>query len=682
VKARTTVVIAAGWLGFVWVLFLFFQYRGMVKANPWPEYLAAVAAVAAVLLVAAGLGSAIVGRRPRSPGDVFPLAAVGLAVLGIVCLGLAGVGLVRSYVLWALLGGCAVLCRRDVKAVLGRLIKVRGIGEGSGVWIPFAVLAAFGAASYLAASMAPLTANDALVYHLNIPKIYSANQGLIPLPFNVYANMPHYGEVLYTMMFSMAGEAGAKLLYFLILVGAAGATYSLAARFVSRDLAMIAGSLFLVQPVLLDQRVVCNIDVMLTYFYVSAAILLFDAASKRTAEAAGVDKGKARADGGRPRHNGTAETSDGNRPRPARLAISAAILAGFMLGMKYTAVLPCAALLLIPALTASWTWKRVALMAAVALLVFSPWLVKNQVYAGNPVYPMLEGTFGGLNWDRVQSAQLISWQRNMGMGRSFVDYLLLPVRISIMGKPGLNYTRFDGILSPVFLILVPLALLRRRRSTTVLGLMGAAGLVFWALTSQQMRFLIPTIALAAVLAGIGLAGLRERLGPKVFGVVLTLVFLAQASSLIVPDQYGRPVVSALYDRLPAAAGLEAPGEFLGRNIQSYSLFQQMNENIPPGQAVFLIWENRGYYLDRPYFADSFFEASTLMRMVARSEGPADLKRTVAAMGYRYVVVNELLADFFSQPYPPRDRQALADFISQYLTPVHSANRLTLYTIND
>ena len=681
-KTRITVALAAGWLGFVWVLFLTFQYRGMVKANPWPEYLAALAAVAAVLLVAAGLGSAIVGRMPRSRGDVVPLAAVGLAVLGVLCLGLAGAGLVRPYVIWVLLGVCAVLCRRNVKAVLGRLINIQCIDGSSGVWIPFMALAAFGAVSCLIATMAPLTANDALVYHLNIPKIYSANQGLIRLPFNVYANMPHYGEILYTLMFSIAGEAGAKLLYFLVLVGAAGATYTLASRFVRRDLAMIAGSLFLVQPLLLDQRVVCNIDVMLAYFYLSAAILLFDAAPKRTTEAAVTDSGNLRAgDASRPRGSGAAAKSDA-LPRPARLAISAAIIAGFMLGMKYTAVLPCAALLLIPALTASWTWKRIALMAAIALLVFSPWLIKNQIYVGNPVYPLLEGTFDGLNWDSVQSSQLISWQRSMGMGRGFLDYLLLPVRIGVMGKPGLNYTHFDGILSPVFLILVPLAFFWRRRGTAVLGLMGGAGLVFWALTSQQVRFLIPTIALAAVLAAMGLAGLRARVGRGRFRAVLILVFLAQASSLIVPDQYGRPVISALYDRLPAAAGLETPREFLGRNIQSYSLFQQMNENIPPGQAVFLVWENRGYYLDRPYFADSFFEASTLMRMVARSGSAADLKQTVAAMGYRYVVVNDLLADVFSRPYPPRDRQVLADFISQYLTPVHSANRLTLYTINE
>jgi 4-amino-4-deoxy-L-arabinose transferase-like glycosyltransferase len=464
-------------------------------------------------------------------------------------------------------------------------------------------------------------------------------------------------------------------------VGAAGAVYGLASRFVGRDLAVVAGSLFLVQPILLDQRIVGNIDVMLAYFYLSAAIMLLDASAKRPDKEAGSDRMSPGVET-RPRNRlrGAEEETDGRRP--VRRALSVAILAGFMLGMKYTAILPCAALLLIPALTASWAWKRTAFMIAVALLVFSPWLIKNQVYVGNPVYPLLEDTFDGLNWDRTQSSQLISWQRSMGMGRNALDYLLLPINISTMGKPGSNYTRFDGVLSPVFLILVPLAFFMRRRRTTAIILMVGAGLVFWALTSQQLRFLIPTLGLAAVLAAVGLHNLRTWVGPKGFYAVLILLLLVQVSSLIVPDQYGRPLLSTIYDRLPAAAGLEQRREFLGRNIQSYSLFDQMNENIPPGQAVFLIWENRGYYLDRPYFADSFFEASTLMRMVAGCASPAGLKQRITAMGYRYVVVNDLLGEVFSQAYPPRDRELLDDFIAGHLTPVHSVNRLTLYTIDD
>jgi hypothetical protein len=654
VKTKTLGIIVAAGLVLFWILFLHFQYKGWVAAEFGLEYLLGFAVTAAVLLVSASLGSAVLGQVPRSTGDLVPRAAVGLALLGMGTLAIAGTGILRPFILWLGLAGCAAFTRSHLGGVIRCLPRIRIPATGIGVRASFLGLAAFGGVTALVACLAPLTANDALVYHLNVPKIYSSHGALVQLPFNVYANMPHYGEMLYTMLFSLAGEAGAKIFYFVILLGTAAAVYVLASRFVETGFAVVSAALFLVQPLVLDPRIVCNVDLMLTYLYLSAVIIL-------------VDAGKA------------ARGQSG----PVRGTVSAGILGGFMLGIKYTAILPSATLLLVPAFTRSWTWRRILLMTAVAVAVFAPWLIKNQAYVGNPVYPLMEGTFGGANWDETQTRELVSWQRSMGMGRSVLDYVLLPIRISLMGKPGSNYTRFDGTLSPVLLVLVPLACFRRKRTTTMMLLMAAAGLVFWALTSQQIRFLIPAIGLGAVLAGVGLANLRAWAGPRALQALLVILFLVLASSLFVPDQYGRPLLSVVYgDRLPAALGLEDRDEFLGRSVQSYSLFREMNKQLPAGTPVFLAWENRGYYLDRPYFADSFFEASTLMQMVSASGGSSGLRQRIAGMGYRYVVVNELLGDVFSRSYPATSRRSLAEFISGDLSPVHTANRLTLYAIKE
>jgi hypothetical protein len=636
------------WLVFLWILFVVLQYRGFLEENPLPGYLGALGTVVALLLAAAGLGSAIIGRRLRTPGDLVPSVAVGVAIFGAVAFVLAALGIASPYAFWLVTVGCAIATRKSLASGLSSLLGLGTLKKGTATWLPFAALLAVAAALSLVATLPPLTANDALVYHLNIPKLYAENAGFVRLPHNAYANMPHYGEMLYTMCFSMAGEEAAKLFHFFMLIAAAGAVYVLATRFVDRRIAFIGATLFLVQPLLVDHRIVCNVDIMLAFLYLSAVILLLDRGGKQC--------------GG-------------------RFVVPAALIAGCMLGVKYTAILPCAALLAIPAFTGSWTWKRAAVGVGIALVVFAPWAVKNEIYMGNPVYPLMDEVFDGEHWDEIQSDRLIAWQRGMGMGGHAVDYLLLPVRISTGGKPGMNYRFFDGTLNPVFLILIPFALLRRKRKTDALLIMGAAGFVFWAVTSQQLRFLIPTIGLAAVLASIALGNLQSRLGSRSFTAVLILVFLVQMSSLLIPDQYGRPVISGIVgDRLPVATGLEARRNFLGRNIQSYSLFEQMNLNLPPGEPVFLIWENRGYYLDRPYFSDSFYEASSVMAIVARSAGPEDLKETISGMGYRYVVVNEVLGEVFSRGYPPRTVSILNDFIEQHLTPVTSANRLTLYTI--
>jgi hypothetical protein len=652
-RPKIVPVLIVAWLLLLWSLFLFFQYRNLLRENHAFEYLAAFASVVLILLAATGMGSMLLGRRPESLRVILAACAVGLALFGVATFALGSVSLLNPYVIWTILAGIVVATRRSLGMMLKRLVGIALPDIGGAMGAAFLALIIVAAVTSLISCLAPLTANDALVYHLNLPKIYAGESALVHLPNNVYANMPHYGEVLYTMFFSVAGETGAKIFYCFMLLGAASAVYSMAARFVPRRFALVGASFFLIQPLVLDPRIICNVDVMLAYFYLAAVILMLD-------------------------------LSDRGKVSEIRHLFGASALAGFMMGIKYTALVPAASLLVVPLLAASRpSWKRAALGALVALAVFSPWAVKNEAYVGNPVYPMMEGVFDGENWDQVQSEQLISWQTSMGMGRNAGDYLLLPVNLSTRGKPGLNYARFDGTLSPVMLVLLPLALIRRKRESTALIIMAAAGFVFWALSSQQLRFLIPSLALAAVLAGTGLGNLAKLIGRRMLWVTLLMLLLIEASSLAVPDQYGRPFLSQAYgDRLAVVTGLEPRRSFLERSIQSYSLFDQINRNSPAGEPVFLIWENRGYYLDRPYFADSFFEASAVMRMVADSAGPEALKARISSMGYRYVVVNELLGDFFSRPYPPRSAALLGEFTAKHLEPIESANRLTLYRIAD
>jgi hypothetical protein len=110
------------------------------------------------------------------------------------------------------------------------------------------------------------------------------------------------------------------------------------------------------------------------------------------------------------------------------------------------------------------------------------------------------------------------------------------------------------------------------------------------------------------------------------------------------------------------------------------MFDHINKTLPVGEPILLVWENRSYYLDRPHFADSFFEASTLMRMVAGADSPAGLKRRIEAMGYRYILVNDLLGEVFARAYSRRDISLLGTMIADHLEPVHTVNRMTLYRI--
>ncbi|MFH1220438.1 MAG: glycosyltransferase family 39 protein [Candidatus Eisenbacteria bacterium] len=642
-------IVVLVWLGIVTVAFGFYQFAGFTKANPLGDYLSSAAAVIAITAVATALGLRLAPDARPNLGTVVTRTALGLALLGVLTLFLAALGMLRPYVVWPAVAALAAVCWRQITQVTTWFRRARPQLLGGFEFVVVG-LAGFASLVLLVNCLAPLTANDALVYHLNLPKIYTAASGLTRLPYNVYANMPHYGEMLYTLFYSAAGETACRMFYFLMVMGATASVYALARRFISRKMALAAAGAFLVEPLVLDHRTVCNVDVLLAYFFVSALIFLFDLT--------------------------------GTRPG-ARSVLGASVLAGFMLGTKYTAIAPASALLAVPLISSpKRPSTRVFVIAVlVAAAIFAPWVIKNEAYVGSPFYPLFEGRFDGANWDSAQERELVAWQRSMGMGRSLADYLLLPLNASVRGKPEMGYSRFDGTMTPLLLILLPLALLKRTREVITLVVMMVGTFVFWALVSQQLRFLLPTIALAAVLAGMGLANLQERIGRRQMSVALAATAAIMAFSIIVPDQYGKPfVVAGAGDKLGVVLGLEPREQYLERNIQSVAMSSHVRKSLPRREPIFMVWENRGYYFDNPYFADSFFEVSTLMRMVSRARDGDELARAITGMGFRYVVVNDWLGDYFLRYYPPADAAKLKEFIMTRLQPVHSANRMTLYSI--
>jgi hypothetical protein len=212
-KGGVILLLAVIILGLAWAAFLFYQNQDHIQENHAAEYFLSALSVLALLLVATGLGSLLSGSAGR-PGSVLIACALGLAVLGLGVFGLAAAGLLSRASVWVLVALLGGLSARRIARLLTRAGAL-GPAERPG-WLTacFLLIIALGLIACLISCLAPLTANDSLVYHLNIPRIYLSEGGMARLPHNAYANMPHNGEILYTMAYAAAGETGAKLFYF------------------------------------------------------------------------------------------------------------------------------------------------------------------------------------------------------------------------------------------------------------------------------------------------------------------------------------------------------------------------------------------------------------------------------------------------------------------------------------
>ena len=99
------------------------------------------------------------------------------------------------------------------------------------------------------------------------------------------------------------------------------------------------------------------------------------------------------------------ETSSVNNGRGFKWFILSAIFSGIAMGSKYTGVFT---LFGIVALIFCYEYfkmkkkipkvaKQILIFTVIVVAIMSPWLIKNMIHTGNPVYPVLYKWFGGEN---------------------------------------------------------------------------------------------------------------------------------------------------------------------------------------------------------------------------------------------------------------------------------------------
>jgi hypothetical protein len=652
--------------------------NGAEVAAEWLARLAAAAAVAAWAVTAVLAGRPVLRRVAPDLDHPFPalvLALVGQAYL-VLLLGLAGLLHAPVVVgLWIVAAAWGVRDARrtgGLAAALGRASTTRGgsrrperdpLLRGAAILIlVFALLP----------HLAPLLGNDALVYHARLPREWAEAGRIARVPWNVYSNMPANGEMLYTFAWLLGGEGALRMAHFGLLAALAWGVAALTGRFLPAGRGW-APVLLLTTPLCFDARTVGNVDLALALFTTAAAWAYLEARASRS----------------------------------RRALVAAGLFLGGALGVKYTAAGIAAAfaavLLLETALDARAAGRRISLgtlaadlaaLTAPAAALLLPWLVKNAALTGNPVYPLAVGTFGeptvlgSPEWDAESARRLTAWQHAMGMGRSIVDYLLLPWRAVTLGLPNRAphfYSRFDGTLNPLFLALVPGAVLmarrgsaqgRRGRPLRSLLLVSAMLFVFWAAGPQQLRFLLPAVPLLAVACAplIGAPGiLRGKRGGSSGPARATTALALVLTALLAWEA----LVPSLSSRAASVVGVRPREDYLARNLPPYEAFQAVDARVPPDARLLLIWENRTFHLRREHLADSFFEASQVMAL-ARRAGSADaLAGRLRAMGVTHVLWNVPLGRHFGELYDDGTRSILDDFGRDHLSPEFSANGLVL-----
>jgi len=542
------------------------------------------------------------------PGDLRQLARIclGLTLWIVTTFALAASGGLYSSVVVAIIALVLVAGAYRWNRARGDPAPSDGVPRAAVRFLPWAGLVVVAAPLFVLA-MSPEVGWDANTYHLTLPRVFAARHDFRPLELNVYSNWPLNTELLYTLAILLRDHVLAKLIHF-----GFGALTIYAMVVLCRGLGearsgWLAAALFLANPIVVFEMTVAYVDLAHAFFMLAAFVFLI-----------------------RSRDEG---------PHTTPCLVLAGVAAGLMAGTKLTGLAGVSILAVVLMLSGPGGRPRALRLrrfgiayALPALLLAAPWLIRAWWYTGNPIYPWLYSLWGGPDWSEELTRQLQAWQRGIGMGRGVTDYLLLPVRVILQG--GVDYDRFAGRIGAFWIVVLPLSMLFVRSRPLVRSALAVGGLyfLFWSVSSQQMRLLIPALPLFAVASAVACAGTIDRLPRPVWRSVARGLAMAAALGLVVWN--GSDSLRAGIGRIGRFHSIE--GDLRQKAIDP--VFKFVNDSLPPEARLLFINTNHGFRCHRDFIADSFFEASQIADWLAPARSVTQARAMLAERGISHLLI--------------------------------------------
>ncbi|GAB5441871.1 MAG: hypothetical protein Fues2KO_22200 [Fuerstiella sp.] len=462
---------------------------------------------AAALLTGYAICSLLTGRLKLSRIERFTLAgSSGLSVLSLWTLACGLSGMLRSPLLLFLPAAMAAIWlalsrpmtrRQDLESperVAGTEAVSEDVSIGEtessasgfrGRWLKVCLLAACLPFVWhlLLGGVSPSMDFDVREYHLQGPREWFEDGRITSLRHNVYTSFPFLSEMvsLAAMVLRQDVREGA-LAGKLVLAGlqllSALAVLSVGRRLGGTIAGLIGMLAFLATPWVCRISVIAYAEGALTCYGICTVLLLLIVSTAR-------------------------------RTPPRRSLVLVGFLAGSAMASKYTGlvyvVAPAAIVVAMSLRSKSIDQKsaRTALTSKVlpCLLYFScgvavaigPWLAKNQILEGNPVYPLAWSVFGADDWSPQMESK---WQN----AHSPDDHNLSRVQEHLWGM----MIRNDWQNGFLFALAVPALLIAIRMPSGRLLAGWSVWLIvaWWVLTHRIDRFWVPVIPLLAVLSGL------------------------------------------------------------------------------------------------------------------------------------------------------------------------------------
>lgn len=559
-------------------------------------------------------------------------------------------------------------------------------GERLLTWGLILLLLALIIATIILGSVPPVD-RDGLTHHLFVPKLWLQHGGIYEIPEIEFSYYPMNLDLLYTIPLYFGNDIIPKYLHYLFALLTAGLIFSYLRKNLGLNYGLFGALFFLSIPIIVKLSNTVYVDLGLVFFITAALLLLLHWAEKAF---------------------------------QWRFLILAGFCCGLAAGTKYNALVAIVILtLLVPILYQRSTTPGqqssvkalgfACVFLAATLTAFSPWLTRNYLLTGNPVYPLYQSLFHKFQEPSSGQQSLASEElvdnlqtftqsgnteftaRKTYYNETWWQTLLLPIRYFYQGQDD-NPQFFDGKLTP-FLLLFPLLSLffrppsnQQQREQFILL---SFALLYFFLTFFQsalrIRYIVPIVPPLVILSMYGLHGTFHAVTTRISTVAwqkrvfLFLMIGIPGLMLWYNAQYIAGQFTVVQP-LPYLRGEVSRDDYISTFRNEYPAVQYANTILSPNTRVLCIFlGNRGYYMDfRPVFEQPYFNEIFSRFLAAKNHHT--ILDVMQQKDITHVLFRDDLTITWFQGLNEQDKMRLAPLFANAAQPLYSGDGYTFFAL--
>lgn len=514
----------------------------------------------------------------------------------------------------------------------------------------------------------PPVDRDALTHHLFVPKLWIRHGGIFEIPGISFSYYPMNLDLLYTIPLYFDNDIIPKYIHHLFAL----LTGLLLHRHLKHRLGGfygLFGTLFFLSiPIIIKLSITVYVDLGVVFFTTAALLLLLHWAEKDF---------------------------------QWRFLIFSGLCCGLAAGTKYNGLIGIVVLTLLVPLIYQQTIlnekksNKKALLscfvfALAALVSFSPWLIRNFAWTGNPIYPLHNSLFQKFSTTNDHSQHTViarnldsSQQNNPKARNAFISRKLLydepwwlamflPVRYFFEGQDD-SPQFFDGKLTPFLLFLPILAFLirspdtRQRREQRFLLLFATLYFFFTFFQEElRIRYIVPIVPPLIILSMHGLRSLFWVISKKQNVMLCRYGRVLAASIPLFMLVYNAEYLAQQFQKinpLPYLRGELNRDQYISHFRPEYPAIQFTNTLPEQSRILAVFLGNRGYYFDKPVDFDMKEGGSMLYNVIRQVRTEKQASELLKKQNISHLLIRlDLFTQWIEQQPEPVAKERLKFFL--------------------